>query len=58
MQLVFGSEWTFACIPILGGLIVGLMRWYAQDFGPWTFIDDCASQGTELNNNYDQSQKC
>lgn len=26
--------WTLACIPILGGLIVGLMRWLLKDFGP------------------------
>ena len=42
------SEWTFACIPILGGLIVGLMRWYAQDFGPGLSSMIAASQGTEL----------
>ena len=34
---VWGS-WTLACVPILGGLIVGLMRWRTQDFGPGTFI--------------------
>ncbi|MDB9303685.1 MULTISPECIES: chloride channel protein [Cyanophyceae] len=42
------GEWTFACIPILGGLIVGLMRWYAQDFGPGLSSMIAASQGTEL----------
>ncbi len=26
--------WTMALIPALGGLIVGLMRWRWQDFGP------------------------
>jgi H+/Cl- antiporter ClcA len=26
--------WTLACVPVMGGLIVGLMRWRTQDFGP------------------------
>ncbi|MBW4609256.1 MAG: chloride channel protein [Hassallia sp. WJT32-NPBG1] len=41
------GAWTLACVPILGGLIVGLMRWRTQDFGPGlsTLI---ASQGTEV----------
>jgi H+/Cl- antiporter ClcA len=41
------GSWTLACVPILGGLIVGLMRWRTQDFGPGlsTLI---ASQGTEI----------
>lgn len=30
---VWGA-WTLACVPILGGLIVGLMRGALQDFGP------------------------
>lgn len=42
------GNWTFACVPILGGLIVGLMRWYAQDFGPGLSSMIAASQGTEL----------
>ncbi|MEA5573827.1 chloride channel protein [Calothrix sp. UHCC 0171] len=28
------GAWTLACVPILGGLIVGFMRWRTQDFGP------------------------
>ncbi len=28
------GAWTLACVPTLGGLIVGLMRWRWQDFGP------------------------
>jgi H+/Cl- antiporter ClcA/CBS domain-containing protein len=28
----FGA-WTLACVPILGGVIVGLMRWRIRDFG-------------------------
>ncbi|BAZ37887.1 Cl- channel voltage-gated family protein [Calothrix sp. NIES-4101] len=28
------GAWTLACVPILGGLIVALMRWRTQDFGP------------------------
>ncbi|MDH6058714.1 chloride channel protein [Umezakia ovalisporum] len=42
------GDWTLACVPILGGLIVGLMRWYAQDFGPGLSSMIAASQGTEL----------
>ena len=30
---VWGS-WTLACVPTLGGLIIGFMRWRTQDFGP------------------------
>jgi H+/Cl- antiporter ClcA/CBS domain-containing protein len=28
------GAWTLACIPVLGGAIVGLMRWHWQDLGP------------------------
>ena len=28
------GAWTLAFIPTLGGIIVGLMRWYWHDFGP------------------------
>ncbi len=28
------GAWTLACVPILGGLIIGLMRWCWKDFGP------------------------
>ena len=44
---VWGS-WTLACVPILGGLIVGLMRWRTQDFGPGLSTLIAASQGTEI----------
>lgn len=27
------GAWTLACIPSIGGLLVGLMRWRLQDFG-------------------------
>jgi H+/Cl- antiporter ClcA/CBS domain-containing protein len=44
---VWGA-WTLACVPTLGGLIVGLMRWRTQDFGPGLSSLIAASQGTEL----------
>ena len=28
------GAWTLACVPVIGGAIVGLMRWRWQDFGP------------------------
>ena len=28
------GAWTLACVPTLGGIIIGLMRWYWKDFGP------------------------
>jgi H+/Cl- antiporter ClcA/predicted transcriptional regulator len=28
------GAWTLACVPTLGGVMVGLMRWRWQDFGP------------------------
>jgi len=28
------GAWTLACVPTLGGLIVGLIRWRWQDLGP------------------------
>jgi H+/Cl- antiporter ClcA/CBS domain-containing protein len=28
------GHWTLALIPLLGGLVIGLMRWRMQDFGP------------------------
>lgn len=43
---VWGS-WTLACVPILGGFIVGFMRWLTQDFGPGLSSLIAASQGTE-----------
>lgn len=29
-----GNPWMLACVPTLGGVIIGLMRWRFQDFGP------------------------
>lgn len=28
------GAWTLACVPTLGGIIIGLMRWRWPDFGP------------------------
>lgn len=28
------GPWTLACIPTLGGVVIGLMRWRFRDFGP------------------------
>lgn len=28
------GAWTLACVPTLGGLIIGFMRWRWKDFGP------------------------
>ncbi|PSB21878.1 CBS domain-containing protein [Phormidesmis priestleyi ULC007] len=28
------GAWTLACVPTLGGIVVGLMRWCWKDFGP------------------------
>jgi H+/Cl- antiporter ClcA len=28
------GKWLFALIPMFGGAIVGMMRWYWRDFGP------------------------
>ncbi|RUR83020.1 chloride channel protein [Chlorogloeopsis fritschii PCC 9212] len=42
------GAWTLACIPILGGLIVGLMRWRTQDFGPGLSSLIAASQKGEI----------
>ncbi|AFY35859.1 chloride channel protein [Calothrix sp. PCC 7507] len=42
------GAWTLACVPTFGGLIVSLMRWRTQDFGPGLSSLIAASQGTEL----------
>ena len=42
------GAWTLACVPILGGLIVGFMRWRTHDFGPGLSTLIAASQGKEL----------
>ncbi|MBD2385867.1 chloride channel protein [Cylindrospermum sp. FACHB-282] len=44
---VWGA-WSLACVPTLGGLIVGLMRWRTQDFGPGLSSLIAVSQGTEV----------
>ncbi|MBH8566632.1 chloride channel protein [Nostoc sp. CENA67] len=44
---VWGA-WTLACVPTLGGLIVALMRWRTQDFGPGLSSLIAASEGTEI----------
>ena len=28
------GTWLVALVPLLGGMVVGIMRWYWQDFGP------------------------
>ncbi|MCU0567726.1 MAG: chloride channel protein [Oculatellaceae cyanobacterium Prado106] len=28
------GHWTLALIPLLGGIVIGLMRWRVKDFGP------------------------
>ena len=44
---VWGA-WTLACVPTLGGLIVGLMQWRTQDFGPGLSYLIAASQKGEI----------
>lgn len=39
--------WTLACIPVLGGLVVGIMRWWLHDFGPNLSALISASQGLD-----------
>jgi H+/Cl- antiporter ClcA len=42
------GAWTLASVPIFGGLIVGLMSWRTQDFGPSLYALIAASQGRAL----------
>ncbi len=42
------GAWTLACVPTLGGIIVGLMRWRTQDFGPGLLSLIAVSQGKEV----------
>jgi H+/Cl- antiporter ClcA len=42
------GAWTLACVPILGGIVVGLMRWRTQDFGPGLSSLIAVSQGREV----------
>jgi H+/Cl- antiporter ClcA len=39
------GAWTLACVPMLGGVIVGFMRWRWQDFGPGISSLIAATQG-------------
>ncbi|MBS3028277.1 MAG: chloride channel protein [Dolichospermum sp. DET50] len=41
------GAWTLAAVPTLGGIIVGLMRWQTQDFGPGLSSLIAISQGKE-----------
>lgn len=41
------GPWTLACVPTIGGAIVGLMRWRWPDFGPSMSSLIAASQGTK-----------
>jgi H+/Cl- antiporter ClcA/CBS domain-containing protein len=41
------GAWTLACVPTLGGIIVGLMRWRWQTFGPGISSLIAASRGTQ-----------
>ncbi len=40
------GAWTLACVPLFGGMIVGLIRWRWQDFGPSISSLVAAAQGT------------
>ncbi|MEI6444897.1 MAG: chloride channel protein [Nostocales cyanobacterium ELA583] len=46
-QIGIWGAWTLAAVPILGGIIVGLMRWRTQDFGPGLSSLIAVSQGKE-----------
>lgn len=39
--------WTLACVPVLGGAIVGVMRWRWQEFGPSVAALISTAQGME-----------
>ncbi|MBW4488529.1 MAG: chloride channel protein [Trichocoleus desertorum ATA4-8-CV12] len=39
------GAWTLACVPMLGGVIVGFMRWRWRDFGPGISSLIAATQG-------------
>jgi len=57
-----GSDLSLgACVPIPGGLVVGLMRGTKQDFGPGLLLIAAAQAGSPRHwhpDNYDQSQRC
>ena len=46
-QIGSWGAWTLAAVPTLGGIIVGLMRWQTQDFGPGLSSLIAISQGKE-----------
>jgi H+/Cl- antiporter ClcA/predicted transcriptional regulator len=46
-QIGIWGAWTLAAVPTLGGIIVGLMRWRTQDFGPGLSSLIAISQGKE-----------
>jgi H+/Cl- antiporter ClcA/CBS domain-containing protein len=46
-QIGIWGAWTLAAVPTLGGIIVGLMRWRTQDFGPGLSSLIAVSQGKE-----------
>jgi H+/Cl- antiporter ClcA/CBS domain-containing protein len=41
--------WTLACLPVMGGFVVGLMRWRWQEFGPGIalLIETTQGKGSE-----------
>lgn len=41
------GAWTLACIPLIGGVVVGLMRWRWQKFGPTISSLMSQTQGNE-----------
>ena len=42
-----GNPWALACIPALGGVVIGIMRWRFRDFGPNISSLIAASQGLQ-----------
>lgn len=47
VQISIWGPWTLGTVPILGGIIVGLMRWRTQDFGPGLSSLIAVTQGKE-----------
>lgn len=44
------GAWTLACVPLLGGLVIGLMRGAQQDFGPGLSSLIAATQASHTQN--------
>ncbi|PPS40380.1 chloride channel protein [Chroococcidiopsis sp. TS-821] len=44
------GAWTLACVPLLGGLVIGLMRGTQQDFGPGLSSLIAATQASHAQN--------